>query len=119
MLSNYDVGFKIMEIQSLFNLGFTAAGCLLGFILHGIRSCISNIQRADAELTDKVQRIEVLVAGKYLTLDQHSKDMGALFSQLRRIEDKLDNAPCKESHLKHTNDFNHNHHSYQYTYDKK
>ena len=83
------------DAQMLINLAFTAAGCLLGFILNSLRTSVMAMQTTDTQLAEKVQKIEVLVAGKYLTVDQYSKDRDAMFAQLRRIEDKLDEAPCK------------------------
>ena len=94
-----------MDAQTLINLAFTAIGCLAGFILNSFKTSMLSMQESDAKLAEKVQQIEVLVAGKYLTVDKHSEDMQGLFSLLRRIDDKLDNAPCKN----HGSIHSHNH----------
>lgn len=93
-----------MDSQTIINLAFTGAGALAMFIFNGFRTSLQDIKNrdikelreTDIDLLDKVQRIEVLVAGKYVTNDQLDKKMDAIFSTLRRIEDKQDNAPYKK-----------------------
>lgn len=75
-----------MDTQSAFNIVLSLVAFLGGWVLNSLRDAIRNLQVTDAELADKVQHIEVLVAGKYVTRE----DLQALFSKLDRIETKLD-----------------------------
>lgn len=51
---------------------------------------MKDLKKTDAELADKVQKIEVLVAGDYVKRDEMDKLGDALFKKLDRIESKLD-----------------------------
>lgn len=75
-----------MDTQSAFNIVLSLVAFLGGWVLNSLRDNIRSLQVTDNELADKVQHIEVLVAGKYVTRD----DLQALFSKLDRIELKLD-----------------------------
>lgn len=75
-----------MDTQTAFNIVLSLVAFLGGWVLNSVRDSIARLQKTDGELADKVQHIEVLVAGKYVTRD----DLQALFSKLDRIETKLD-----------------------------
>lgn len=64
-------------------------------MLYSIRESIKNLQQRDSELTDKVQQIEVLVAGQYVKRDDMEKMANALFAKLDKIDSKLDNKADK------------------------
>lgn len=93
-----------MDSQSIINLLFAGGGALVMYILNGMKSSIydmkhhdiKDLRKTDVDLLAKVQEIEVLVAGKYVTNDQLDKKMDAIFSALRRIEDKQVHAPCNK-----------------------
>lgn len=51
---------------------------------------LNELRRADAKLTEKVQAIEVLVAGNYVTKSDLNTLTEALFKKLDRIENKVD-----------------------------
>ncbi len=87
-----------MDSQTMINLALTGGGCLLGFILKGISSSLKSLQETDSKLCEKVQQIQVQIAGGYVTKEQLARDMGGVSEQLRRIEDKLDNAPSGHWH---------------------
>ena len=84
-----------MDTQSLINILFTIAGAMGGWILNNLKSSIEALQKADATLADKVQHIEVLVAGTYVKRDDLDKLSSALFHKLDKIESKLDNKQDK------------------------
>lgn len=79
-----------MDNQSLINLLFGIVGFSGAWMLNSITTSIKALQKADEELADKVQHIEVLVAGSYVKRDDLDKLSSALFAKLDRIETKLD-----------------------------
>jgi hypothetical protein len=86
-----------MEAQTLINILIGACGALIGWVLKSIRESIRDLQithteltKADNALADKVQKIEVLVAGTYVKRDDLDKLSVALFNKLDKIEAKLD-----------------------------
>jgi len=56
---------------------------------------LNELRSADARLTEKVQAIEVLVAGNYVTKSDLNVLTEALFKKLDRIESKVDNKADK------------------------
>lgn len=79
-----------MESQSIINILFGLVTFFGGMWVRGIADSMKELKRTDAELADKVQGIEVLVAGEYVKRDALDKSMDALFAKLDRIELKLD-----------------------------
>ena len=59
---------------------------------------LNELRLADARLTDKVQAIEVLVAGNYVTKVDLNNLTEALFRKLDRIESKVDSKADKHDH---------------------
>lgn len=51
---------------------------------------LADLRSADSRLTEKVQSIEVLVAGNYVRREDLDKMTDALFKKLDRIENKVD-----------------------------
>lgn len=76
--------------QTLFNLVVSLAAFFGGYVLNSLKTTIEHLQQADKELTDKIQSIEVLVAGNYVKRDDMERLSQAIFSKLDRIERKLD-----------------------------
>ena len=56
---------------------------------------LNELRSEDARLTEKVQAIEVLVAGNYVTKSDLNVLTEALFKKLDRIESKVDNKADK------------------------
>ena len=79
-----------METQTLINAVLTVAGFLGGWVLNNLKSSIDDLRKADGDLTEKVQSIELLVAGTYVKRDDMEKMSDAIFAKLDRIEFKLD-----------------------------
>ena len=79
-----------MDAQTIINIVIGLAGGLGGWILNNLKSSIDELRKADMELTDKVQHIEVLVAGTYVKRDDMDKLGHALFAKLDKLEAKLD-----------------------------
>lgn len=76
--------------QTFFNISVTLIGFLGGWVLNSLKSSIDALHNADADLTIKVQSVEVLVAGSYVKRDDLDKLSSALFAKLDKIEAKLD-----------------------------
>ena len=76
--------------QVVFNWFVGAASGLLGFTVKVLYDKLTDIQKADMLLADKVQSIEVLVAGQYIKRTEMEKTIDALFTKLDRIEHKID-----------------------------
>jgi len=76
--------------QTYFNISVTLIGFLGGWVLNSLKSSIDALHKADADLTIKVQSVEVMVAGSYVKRDDLDKLSSALFAKLDKIEAKLD-----------------------------
>ena len=79
-----------MEPQTFYNIAIGLVGALGGWVLNNLKSSIDELRKADSALADKVQHIEVLVAGTYVKRDDMEKLGSALFTKLDKIEAKLD-----------------------------
>ncbi len=79
-----------MDAQTAFNMVVGLVAFLGGWVLNSLRDSIAALQKSDAELADKVQHIEVLVAGSYVKRDDLKELSTALFNKLDKIELKLD-----------------------------
>ena len=78
-----------MDSQTFINYLVLFAGATGGWILKILWDSIHDLREADIALTEKVGTIEVLVAGSYITRDEFSKTITAMFLKLDRIEDKV------------------------------
>ncbi len=76
--------------QMMFNIAITLIGFLGGWVLNSLKASMEALQKADHELTIKVQSVEVLVAGSYVKREDLDKLSSALFAKLDKIEAKLD-----------------------------
>lgn len=79
-----------MDFQTAFNITLALAGALAGYVLKMTQTALRDLTKSDAELVERVQAIEVLVAGKYVRREDLDRMAGELFRKLDRIEDKLD-----------------------------
>ena len=59
-----------MDAQAFFNVAIAIICGGGGWWLNTLWSSMRELQKADRELADKVGRIEVLVAGQYVTRDE-------------------------------------------------
>ena len=76
--------------QTVFNIIATVAGFLGGWWLKVLWDAVKDLQSADKVLVEKVNSIEILVAGNYITKSDFDKIAAAIFAKLDNIEDKLD-----------------------------
>lgn len=79
-----------MDTQTAFNIVLSLVAFLGGWVLNSLRDSINSLHKSDAALADKVQHIELLVAGTYVTRNDLDKLTTALFVKLDKIEAKLD-----------------------------
>ena len=85
-----------MELQTIINWGIGLIAFLGGWVLNNLKTA-NDEQRKDLNsLSDKVQSIEVLVAGTYVKRDDMDKLGAAIFHKLDRIEAKLDDKADKK-----------------------
>ena len=82
---------EALSLQTAFNILLTFLGILGGWWLKALSSAHHDLRSADKELSEKVQNIELLVAGQYVHQNSFKEMTNNIFSTLRRIEDKLDN----------------------------
>lgn len=78
------------EFQILFNIVLGIAAFFGGFLLHAVWGDLQKLKDADVKLAEKVSSIETLVAGNYVTREEFSKHIDALFRKLDKIDEKLD-----------------------------
>ena len=79
-----------MESQDLINLALGAISFLGGWIVKNLQDSMKSLRESDEKLANKVQQIEVLVAGQYIKREDFDKTVSALFAKLDKIEAKLD-----------------------------
>lgn len=75
--------------QDIFNLIVTVLGILVGWVLKTIWDAVRELQTADKGLVDRVNAIEVLVAGRYVTREELERMVEKLFARLDSISDRL------------------------------
>lgn len=87
------------ELQLIFNGFLAVVMLLLGIVLNGLREGQKDQSKAYADLTAKVQAIELLVAGSYIKRDEFKSALkelgGILFEKLDKIDNKLDSKADK------------------------
>ena len=85
-----------MPSQDIINSLIAAVGALIGWILKGIWEAINDLKvdhkalrEADAELTEKVSKIELLVVGDYVKHEDFKEFGNAIFVKLDKIYEAL------------------------------
>ena len=76
--------------QSTLNWAFGIINICLGVGLKFFFDSLRELRRADNALTEKVNKIEVVVAGEYIKRDEFDKVADIIFVKLDRIFEKLD-----------------------------
>ena len=79
-----------MDSQTIINTAIALVGFLGGWILKVVWEAVKELQIADKILVDKVNTIEILIAGNYMSKQDFDKIAAAIFAKLDKIEDKLD-----------------------------
>lgn len=81
--------------QTYLNYLFGGINIVFGFLLKVIWDSYKELKKTDASLAEKVNSIEVLVAGTYVKRDDFDRVANAIFAKLDKISDKLDNKADK------------------------
>lgn len=76
--------------QEIYNIVVAFAGMAGGWWVKVMWDSMKELQRADANLADKVSRIEILVAGNYVKRDAFDDAVNRIFQKLDHIEEKID-----------------------------
>ena len=76
--------------QTLFNYALALCVALGGWVLKVIWDAVKDLQAADKVLVEKVNTIEILIAGNYMSKSDFDKIAAAIFAKLDKIDDKLD-----------------------------
>ena len=79
-----------MDPQTIINAAIALVGFLGGWILKVVWEGVKDLQSADKILAEKVNTIEILIAGTYISKQDFDKIAAAIFAKLDKIEDKLD-----------------------------
>lgn len=87
-----------MDLQTAFNLAIGLVAALGGWWMKTIYDVLMDLRRAETTLVDRVQRIEVLVAGQYVTREELGKLSDAIFRKLDKIEVKIDERTVRRRH---------------------
>lgn len=77
------------HMQLLLNVAYAVAGAAGGWVMKLFYDRLHDLEIRDNLLADKVQAIELLVAGEYVKRDQLERMEEALFKKLDKIEDLL------------------------------
>lgn len=85
----------MVDTQMIINILLSLVAFLGGWWMKTMWESLNELRSADARLTEKVQAIEVLVAGNYVTKSDLNVLTEALFKKLDRIESKVDNKADK------------------------
>lgn len=82
--------------QTVFNVLISLSAFLGGWVLNSLTASIRQLQKDDKELAEKLQSIEVLIAGDYVKTSTLQATLAALFTKLDRIETKIDGKMDKQ-----------------------
>lgn len=81
--------------QTIINAILAGFGAAASFILKVIWEGHRELQEQDSRMNAEIQAVKLMMANSYIKKEDFDKAVAALFDQLRRIEDKLDNKEDK------------------------
>lgn len=84
-----------IDFQALFNASIGIVGAAGGFAAKTVWKYLQELREQDNELTERIHKVETLVAGNYITRNEHDRMTDALFRKLDRIEQKIDSKQDK------------------------
>lgn len=76
--------------QDFLNWAFGILNLILGGFIKAMWDSYKELKKTDSELAEKVNQIEVLVAGTYVKRDDFDRVAHDIFAKLDKISDKLD-----------------------------
>lgn len=75
-----------MDYQELFNIALGIISIIGGWTLRTIWDSMKELREQDLALSEKVSKIEILVAGEYVKREEFDKVVVRLFTKLDGIE---------------------------------
>ena len=81
--------------QDFLNWSFGILNLILGGFIKAMWDSYKELKKTDTKLAEKVNQIEVLVAGQYVKRDDFDKVANQIFAKLDKISDKLDSKADK------------------------
>ncbi len=81
--------------QMIVNWGLGVFAMLIGIMVRSLWQAMKDLQTTDKNLVEKINRIEVLVAGQYVKKDEFERLSQAIFLKLDKIDNKLDSKEDK------------------------
>ena len=85
-----------MDSQTIINILLGLTAFFGGIWVRGLSDSMKELKTTDAALAEKVQSIELLVAGQYVRREELKAFEDALFKKLDRIESKIDGKADKQ-----------------------
>jgi len=76
--------------QQIFNVLFALVGALGGWCFKTIWGAIKDLQLENKQFTEKVSKVEILIAGNYASKADLTNAMTQITTQLYSIENKID-----------------------------
>ena len=76
--------------QGMINTIITLTGGTFGWLLKTLWDSVRMLEKADDMINEKVNRVEVLVAGEYVRREEFQDGVQRLFTKLDQIEAKID-----------------------------
>lgn len=87
----------MIDWQLAFNVAAGAFCSLLGWLLRSLWQEVKELKDTHGRLGDRVNAVEVLVAGKYQLREDSRRDMDTLLSKLDRIEQRIEQRAFNKS----------------------
>lgn len=81
--------------QDFLNWAFGILNLILGGFIKAMWDSYKELKKTDSELAEKVNQIEVLVAGTYVKRDDFDRVANQIFAKLDKISDKFDSKADK------------------------
>lgn len=75
-----------MDLQTMINAMLGLIAFLGGWVINSFKIEIKENQKISKEISDRLNQIEILVAGKYITREEFDKKFDAMFRKLDTIE---------------------------------
>ncbi len=79
-----------MDWQAAFNIAAGAFSGLLGWLLRALWQEVKEMKSDHSRLGDRLNAVEVLIAGKYQLREDSRRDMDTILASLERIERRID-----------------------------
>lgn len=80
----------MIDWQAAFNVAASTLCALLGWLMRSLWQEVKEMKTNHGRLSDRVNAVEVLVAGKYQLREDSRRDMDTILSKLDRIEQRME-----------------------------